>query len=111
MVGPENTVPTYNGKPLNELYGGAQWKDIVGDINLNEALDKKLADALNKAVKVANENDQLRYDVFRDGLIRSICQQTGDLEEKTFEMKASSGKYLEGQALFEGKKISSKELY
>lgn len=102
MVGPENTVPTYNGKPLNELYGGAQWKDIVGDINLNEALDKKLADALNKAVKVANENDQLRYDVFRDGLIRSICQQTGDLEEKTFEMKAPSGKYLEGQALFEG---------
>jgi hypothetical protein len=84
--------PLYNGQPLSELIPDAShtadWGRITGDISLQKDLDLKMADYLSTKLNNAPMDSTLRYDVYRDGLVRSLIQQTDGMQirAETFQI-------------------------
>lgn len=103
LVGPSDSLPTYNGRPLNELTSDssntARWGHIVGDIAAQTDISKKIADAISKKINYADIDSHLRWDVYRDGVIKSIIQQTDALEETVVEIKGTNGPRKDGSVL------------
>ena len=102
LVGPEDSIPTYNGVPFNEITSDAshtaEWGKITGSIELQADLAKKIADAVKSKVNHGDLNSHTRFDVYRDGLIKSIIQQVEE-SSITHEIPGDSGRYTDGAAI------------
>lgn len=86
--------PLYNGQPLSELIPDAShtadWGRITGDISLQKDLDLKMADYLSTKLNNAPMDSTYRYDVYRDGLVRSLIQQTDGMQIKAESFSAGN---------------------
>lgn len=102
LVGSEE-IPTYNGKPITDLMPDtgktAEWGRISGTIENQVDLGLKIADAIAGKINHADMSSHLRWDVYRDGVIKSICQQTENAEEKTLTIEANNGSIKNGGEL------------
>lgn len=106
LIGPEGTVPSYNGTPITDLMkdsaDSAKWGSITGNIDLQTDIDKKIAKAVAKKLSYGDTSSASRFDVYKTGLIKSICQQDEGSEETTVEIKAEDGAYTKGRAIISG---------
>jgi hypothetical protein len=97
FIGPEDSVPTYNGKRIDELDPSAPhtatWGKINGDVVQQGDLTSFIADQLGKKVshapfnaaevdssKPGYINSHLRWDVYRNTVIPSLIQNTDGFE-------------------------------
>lgn len=114
LVGPEDALPSYNGTPLTDIVKdsaeSAKWGNITGDISAQTDLDLKIANAISGKLNVGDMTSHLRFDVYRDGLIKSICQQLDNAEEKTVEVKGKDGAYNKDTAIITGVKAAIADL-
>lgn len=114
LVGPEDALPSYNGTPLTDIVKdsaeSAIWGNISGDIAAQHDLDVKIANAVANKINVGDLTSHLRFDVYRDGLIRSVCQQLDGSEETEVEVKAADGAYNKDTAIITGVKAKINEL-
>lgn len=115
LIGPENAVPTYNGVPLTDLVpdsaSTAKWGKITGDIDAQKDLDKKIAKSIAKKISYADINSHLRWDVYRDGVIKSVIQQP-DTEKSEIVQKIEgvNKSYKKGEAIITGIKEKMRAL-
>lgn len=96
LVGPEDAVPTYNDIPITDLVKkgaeeSAVWGKITGDIEAQKDLNRRIASIVANKINHGDMNSHLRYDVYRDGIIKSICQQLENAEELEIEIKGDNG--------------------
>lgn len=115
LVGPEDAVPTYNGVPLTDLTPDsaetAKWGKITGDINLQSDLDKKIAKAVASKINHGDLESHLRFDVYRDGIIKSVIQQPDtEQSEVSIKIRAENGAYRKGNVLIDNIKAQIKDL-
>lgn len=115
LVGPEGAVPTYNGIPLTDLTPDsaetAKWGKITGDINLQTDLDKKIAKAISSKINHGDLNSYLRFDVYRDGVIKSVIQQPNtEQSEISVKIEADNGPYRKGSVLINNIRNKVREL-
>lgn len=114
LVGPEDAVPTYNGIPLTELTVDAsetaKWGKITGDINHQVDLDKKIANAISRKINYADLESHLRWDVYRDGVIKSVIQQVNNNEEVVEKIEVENKSYRKGETLIDDIKAKMQAL-
>lgn len=115
LVGPEDAVPTYNGIPLTDLTPDsaetAKWGKITGDINLQTDLDKKIAKAVSSKINHGDLQSHLRFDVYRDGIIKSVIQQPDtEQSEVSIKIRAENHGYRKGNVVIDNIKAQIKDL-
>jgi hypothetical protein len=96
LIGREDAEPMYNGVPLSNIGGAANyadWSGITGDINSNKELMSKMSELLNTKISHGPTEDfdeegnkipgsHLRYDVYRDSVIPALIQQPDSVYEE-----------------------------
>ena len=114
LVGPENAIPTYNGIPLNEITtdaaNTAEWGKIHGNIELQTDLARKIAEAVSSKINHGDLDSHLRFDVYRDGVIKSVIQQIDKSEDYVVPFGETSGKFAEGAPIIQGIQNEIREL-
>src|SRR5574344_542684 len=101
FVGPDSSEPTYNGVAISSLNKKATWGKIEGAIDDQTDLSKKIAEAVSQKINHANLDSTVRWDVFRDGLVKSVIQQ----KDETLGSKEVAGKdktYKIGDSIVSG---------
>ena len=112
FIGPENVVPTYNGKPLNEITnedtGFARWGKITGNVDLQQDLIQKVNELVRSKVENPELGEPYRYDIYGNGTLKSVIQNIG--EEKLDIIEIPNGSLKENRVLVEGVKNKVKAL-
>lgn len=105
LVGPENSWPTYNGTSLVDLIKSdetASWGQIDGEITAQKDLTALLAKLLAKKVDCSSENN-MRYDVYKNRLIKSAIQNSESIETvEVFKEINTFQRPNPGKAIFTG---------